>query len=215
MNLHKKICAGLIAAGLFFAMPQMTYAEDVETDYTEENDSLANAQNNVPSSVYTWVLSTARANYYFNHQQINYAVGEDGFIDLNTLIVPTICIYDEIQKQDVISKRRWNMQSLNGYDKLVGRASYLQFKFKEGTVQVTERIDLDDQWGTLDTDKSGKPVKLHELKKNSVECKFYRAILFYAKKHNVQIIKHSWGKLSERDKLLNQSDMPLMQLIVP
>ena len=202
----KKIFLSIIASGLIFMTPQITFADDIET--------IADTRN-VPEDIYTWVQSTDRANYYFNHQQINYAVSEEGFIDLNVLIVPTVCMYDEIQIEDVVSKRRWKMQSTKGYDKLVGRADYLKFDLVEGTVQVTERVELDEQWGTLSSDKNGQPVKLSDLKTNSVECKFYRSILIWAKKHNEEIIKHSWGKLTPKDQKLKQKDMPLMKLDLP
>ena len=204
MRNAKKFLISIFAAGFLCMAPQITFAED-------ENSTIADTRN-VPEDIYTWVQSTDRANYYFNHKQINYEVNEDGLINLNILVVPTICMYDEIQIEDVVSKRRWKMQSLTGYDKLVGRADYLTFNLVEGTVQVTERDELDDQWGTLSTDKSGQPVKLSELKSNSVECRFYRAILKWAKKHNEEIIKHSWGRLTSEDKKLKPEDMPLMKL---
>ena len=209
MRNAKKILMSIFAAGFIFMAPQITFAEDEDS-----NSTIADTRN-VPEDIYTWVQSTDRANYYFNHRQINYEVNVDGFINLNVLVVPTVCMYDEIQIEDVVSKRRWKMQSLTGYDKLVGRADYLMFDLIEGTVQVTERVELDDQWGTLSSDKSGQPVKLSELKKNSVECKFYRSILKWAKKHNEEIIKHSWGKLTDEDKKLKQDNMPLMKLELP
>ena len=204
MKKFKRFLIGLCTTGLIFINSQITFAEESIVD-----------QYKVPEDIYTWVQSTDRANYYFNHQQIGYYVGEDGIIDLDTLVVPTICTYDEIQIQDVVSKRRWNMQNLKGYDKLVGRSDYLTFKLSEGTVQITERNDLDDKWGTLDTDRSGTPFKLSDLKRNSVECRFYRSILRYAKKHNEQLIKRSWGKLSPKDQKLSPEDMPLMKLVLP
>ena len=207
MRTAKKFFMSLVAAGLLFITPQITFAED-------ENSTIADTRD-VPEDIYTWAMSTDRANYYFNHKQINYEVSKDGFINLNVLIVPTICMYDEIQIEDVVSKRRWKMQSLTGYDKLVGRADYLTFDLIEGTVQLTERVELDDQWGTLSSDKSGQPVKLSELKSNSVECRFYRSILTWAKKHNEEIIKHSWGKLNSEDKKLSQKEMPIMKLNLP
>ena len=203
----KRFLLSLIASGLILMTPQMTFADD-------ENSTIADTRD-VPADIYTWVQSTDRANYYFNHQQINYEVSEDGIINLNILLVPTICMYDEIQIEDVVSKRRWKMQSVKGYDKLVGRADYLIFNLVESTVQVAERVELDEQWGTLSSDKSGQPVKLSDLKPNSVECRFYRSILKWAKKHNQEIIKHSWGKLTAEDKKLNQEEMPLMKLELP
>ena len=207
MRNAKKFLLSLIASGLIFMTPQITFADD-------DNSTIADTRE-VPAEIYTWVQSTDRANYYFNHQQINYEVDEDGFINLNILLVPTVCMYDEIQIEDVISKRRWKMQSVRGYDKLVGRADYLEFNLLEGTVQVTERVELDEKWGTLSSDKSGQPVKLSDLKTNSVECRFYRSILKWAKKHNEQIIGHSWGKLTTTDSKLKQDDMPLMKLELP
>ena len=203
MKKFKKILMGLFAAGFIFITPQVTFADNV--------DDLQQ----VPENIYTWIDSTDRGNYYFNHQQINYDVDEDGFIDLDVLIVPTICTYDEIQIQDVVSKRRWNGKSTKGYNNLVGRADYLRFDLIEGTVQVTERVDLDNKWGTLDTDKSGQPINLSDLSSNSVECKIYRKILTWAKRHNEEIIKHSWGKLRPEDKELKQKEMPLMKLDLP
>ena len=203
----KKFLLSLIASGLIFMTPQITFAD-------EDNSTIADTRD-VPADIYTWVQSTDRANYYFNHQQINYEVSENGIINLNILLVPTICMYDEIQIEDVVSKRRWKMQSVRGYDKLVGRADYLVFDLIEGTVQVAERVELDERWGTLSSDKSGQPVKLSDLKTNSVECRFYRSILKWAKKHNQEIIKHSWGSLTTEDKKLKQEDMPLMKLDLP
>ena len=203
----RKLLLSLIASSLILMTPQMTFADD-------DNSTIADTRD-VPADIYTWVQSTDRANYYFNHQQINYEVSEDGTINLNILLVPTICMYDEIQIEDVVSKRRWKMQSIRGYDKLVGRADYLVFNLVDGTVQVSERVELDEQWGTLSSDKSGQPVKLSDLKTNSVECKFYRSILKWAKKHNQEIINHSWGSLTTEDKKLKQDEMPLMKIELP
>ena len=203
----RRFLISLIASGLIFITPHITFADD-------DNSTIADTRN-VPADIYTWVQSTDRANYYFNHQQINYEVSENGIINLNILLVPTICMYDEIQIEDVVSKRRWKMQPIKGYDKLVGRADYLVFDLVEGTVQVAERVELDEQWGTLSSDKSGQPIKLSDLKTNSVECKFYRSILKWAKKHNQEIIGHSWGILTAEDKKLTQNEMPLMRLELP
>ena len=179
----KRLLIGILTAGTLLA-PQFTFAAGME----------------VPKDIYQWVQSTARVGYYFNKQQMNYRVDENGIIDLNTLNVPTIRLYDDVQIQDVISKRRWNMLSMEGYDQLVGEADYLTFRLAEGTVQVTERVDLDDKWGTLDTDKSGTPIKLDSFSEKNVEGKFYRTILEYAAEHQEELIQRSKGKLSEEDQ---------------
>ena len=204
-----KFLIGLLTIGLLMSNAPTVDAEEYDDEFIE------GVVEEVPENIYKWVQSTARANYYFNYRQMSYAVGDDGFIDLDVLLVPALFIYDDVQKDDVISKRKWRSQSREGYDSLVGRADYLRFQLADGTVQVTERNDLDDQWGVLDTDKSGEPIELSGLSKGSVECKFYRAILAYAKQHNDEIIKHSPGKLSPVDSKLSADQMPIMKFDLP
>ena len=50
----------------------------------------------VQETIFQWVQSSSRANYYFNKQQICYAVDDKGMIDMNTLIVPTLKTYDDV-----------------------------------------------------------------------------------------------------------------------
>ncbi len=173
------------------------------------------AQIEVPEDIYTWVQSTARGDYWFNHQQTGYFVDENGTIDLNIIIAPTICIYDEIQIQDVVQKRRWRMLPGSGYNNLIGRADYFRFDLTAGTVQIIERVDLDKNWAELDKDTSGKPIKLSELSGKDVTCRFYRAILAWAKEHNKMMIDRSWGNLSESDSKLKPEDMPIAKIPLP
>ena len=184
---------GLALVGLLFMNAPV---EAQETD----NDFIDGVVEEVPEDIYKWVQSTARANYYFNFRRMSYKVNDDGYIDLDVLLVPALCIYDDIQKEDVISKRRWRNQSREGYDTLVGRADYLEFRLTDGTVQVTERVDLDE---------------LSSLSKASVDCKFYRAILVYAKQHNSDIVANSSGNLSPKDQKLSEDELPIMKLDLP
>ena len=193
----KKFFVTMLAAMIFYA-PTVFAEDEIE----------------VPEEIFTWIQSTPRGNYYFNHQQINYAV-DDGIINLNILIVPTLCTYDEIQIDDVKQKRRWRSQSMKGYDDLIGRADYLQFDLVNATVQITERVDLDSTFTALDSDFSGQPIELANLSPQDVSCKFYRAILSWAKDHNEMLIKKSRGKLSEEDSKLSPEDMPLMKFEFP
>ncbi len=182
----KRWLTGILAAGCLFISPQISDAQSAE----------------VPKDTYQWVQSTARANYYFNKKAICYGVDEKGIIDMNTLIVPTVQTYDNVQIQDVISKRRWNMISTEGYESLVGTADYLLFKIAEGTVQVTEHQDLDRQWGVLDSDTSGTPIKVDSFSEKSVEGKFYRAILKYAEAHKLDVAENTKGEFSKEDQKL-------------
>lgn len=195
----KKFLIAMLAAATFFITPATTFAE-------EEDEEI-----NVPTTVFTWIQSTPRGNYYFNHQQICYAKNEDGIVDLNILIVPTICTYDNIQIEDVQQKRRMRGQSMKGYDDLIGRADYLRFDLKNNTVQITERVDLDSTFSPLSSDKSGEPVDLSTLPKNGIACKFYRGIIKWAQKHGDLILQHTRGILSDDDEKLGEEDFPIVK----
>ena len=169
----------------------------------------------VPTEIYRWVQSTPRADYWFNYQQMGYRIKDDGTLDLNTLMVPAVYIYDNIQIEDVIQKRRWKKLSTRGYDKLVGRSEMLKFDLKNMTVQVVERTDLDDTWGALDRDISGEPQELKNFSSKDVMYKFYRAILEWARAHNELMIGRSRGELSEEDGDLPINEVPINRIFIP
>ena len=201
---RKKLFAGILSATmLFFATP--TFAQEDDGEIITE----------VPTDIYTWVQSTARGNYWFNHKHMGYRVKDDGTLDLNTLMVPTVCMYDNIQIDDVIQKRRWRKLSTKGYDRLAGRADYLKFDLPNETVQVVERVDLDDTWATLDKDTTGEPLDLKSLPGRDIRYNFYRTILEWARKHNDEIIKRSRGKLSAEDAALPSNEMPINKIFIP
>ena len=214
MSSAKKIMAALMTVCLMMGASP-TEAEDYEEPSIEEEEFVEGVVEEVPETIYKWVQSTARANYYFNYRRMGYRIDGDGFIDLDVLRVPTLFIYDDVQKEDVIAKRRWRNQSLAGYDTLVGRADYLEFRLTDGTVRVTERVDLDEQWGVLDVDRSGEPIDLLSMSTGGVEYKFYRAIIYYARLHNAELIERSSGKLSPIEMNMEESEMPIMKLELP
>lgn len=194
----KNFLTGILAVTIFFS-PTYIFAKEVT----------------IPDEIFTWALSTPRGNYYFNHQQINYAVNDEKIIDLNILIVPTICTYDNIQIDDVLQKRRWRMLPTKGYNDLIGRADYLKFDLKNGTVQVTERDDLDSTFTSLYSDKTGEPIKLSSLSKNEITYKFYLKIIKWAKENHELLVKRSLGKLSESDAKLKLKDVPIEKFEFP
>ena len=156
---------------------------------------------NVPEDIFQWVQSTSMSSYYFNKEQICYGVKSDGYIDLNQLIVPTIKIYSAKQIEDVVQKRRWRMEKLDGYDKLVGAADYLRFDIAANTVVITEHDDLDMNWWPLSKSTDFKPVKIDTLSEKAVDGIFYRAILKWADENKAEIVKHTTrGTLSPEDK---------------
>ena len=204
----KKFFAGVLSAAVIFSA-NPTFA----AYYDEEDDGEIIKE--VPTEKYMWVQSTPRGNYWFNHKDSGYIVRPDGTLDLNLLSVPTVCIYDTVQIEDVIQKRRWKKLSLKGYDRLAGRADYLRFDFAKGTVQVVRRVDLDDTWAELDSDTSGEPIDLTTLPSTDLRYNFYRTILQWAKDHNELIIGRSRGRLSEADGDLPLDEVPINKIFIP
>ncbi len=197
----KKWGAGLLLAAALWAAPLGT----------------GEAAPYLPENIFQWVQSTARQSYYFNKSQICYGVKPDGYIDLNKLIVPTVRMYDAVQIQDVISKRRWNGLPLRGYTNLSGRADYLEIDLAANTVQVTEHVDLDNKLGTL-SDEKNKPgegvIDLSKLSDKDVDGKFYRAVIDYAAAHQDELIGHTKGVLSREDDLrIHMPPMTAEQLL--
>ena len=215
MSSVKKLLAIMLTVGLMAGGISTASADEYEEEPPIDEEFIEGTVEEVPETIYKWVQSTARANYYFNYRRMGYRLDEDGFIDLDVLMVPTLFIYDDVQKEDVIAKRKWRNQSREGYDTLVGRADYLEFRLTDGTVRVTERVDLDEQWGVLDVDRSGEPIDLLSMSTSSVEYKFYRAIIIWAKMHNEELIERSSGKLSPSEMNLEESEMPIMKLELP
>ena len=160
----------------------------------------ASAAEEIPKHIYEWVQSTARQGYYFNKEQIQYASDAHGYIDLTKIVVPTLRIYDNIQIQDVVSKRRWRMLPLNGYSDLTGAAEYLLIDLRAGVVHVTAHEDLDSHWGTLSREENTKEFTLSSLSDRDVEKKFFDAIINYAVGHQEEMIRRSRGILSDADR---------------
>ena len=160
----------------------------------------ADAAEAIPKHVYEWVQSTARQGYYFNKEYIQYAADAHGYIDLTKILVPTLRVYDNIQIQDVVSKRRWRMLPLDGYGDLSGAAEYLLIDLRAGTVRVTAHEDLDSAWGTISREENAKEFTLASLSDKDVEKKFFNAIISYAAAHQEELIRRSKGILSDADR---------------
>ena len=160
----------------------------------------AAAAEQVPKYIYEWVQSTARQGDYFNKEQIQYATDAHGYIDLTKILVPTLRIYDDVQIQDVVSKRRWRMLPLDGYGDLSGAAEYLLIDLRAGVVHITAHEDLDSLWGTISREENMKEIKLAELSDKDVEKKFFDAIINYSIGHQEEMIRRSRGILSDADR---------------
>ena len=160
----------------------------------------ADAAEAIPKHIYEWVQSTARQGYYFNKEYLQYAADAHGYIDPTKILVPTLRVYDNIQIQDVVSKRRWRMLPLDGYGDLSGAAEYLLIDLRAGTVRVTAHEDLDSAWGTISREENAKEFTLASLSEKDVEKKFFNAIISYAAAHQEELIRRSKGILSDADR---------------
>lgn len=191
--------AALLAAALIFTATPQAQADEV-----------------ISSDIYEWVQSTSRQNYFFNKQHIYFGQTDKGILDPNIILVPALRIYDQVQIQDVIAKRRWKMQSTKGYNDLVGTAEYMRLDLAAGTVTITKHMDLDSDWGVLETVEKHRTIKLADLTEKDVEGIFYRTILKYAYGHVDEIaartekVKHAQLNDSvkkELEKLKNADSM--------
>ena len=174
------MCALALAAALNFS--------NAEAAYTPPK---------VPEDIFQWVQSSERMNYFFNKNEMCYAVDSKGHADLDTLIVPVIKTYDHVQIEDVLMKRSWRMESTDGFEKLAGEANYLSIQIPQGVVTVTEVDFIDDHFWTLEKTTPGTKVVISDLTEKSRDGIFYRAILAYEKDHRTELLSHTKGTLTE------------------
>ena len=148
----------------------------------------APAQPEVPETIYQWVQSSPRMNYFFNKEAMYYAIDGEGQIDQDTLVVPVVKTYDDIQIEDVRTKRSWRMESNDALSDLAGEANYLTFYLDRGVVKVDTVDLLDSQLSTLEHAEPNREVVIENLSRKSLEWNFYRAILDYEKEHREEIL---------------------------
>lgn len=149
----------------------------------------------IPAEVFEWVQSSSRMDYYFNRQQIHFGSNARGEVDTDIIIAPVLKVYDELMVHDVISKRRWNGKSVEGFNQLAGVAEYLKFDIKAKTVKVQNTDYLDYTFTVIEQDPAEQEIKLEELSHQSFAYKFYAAILDYGMSHQVDLAKRVNSKL--------------------
>ena len=151
----------------------------------------------VPEDIFRWVQSSARTNYFFNKQQICYAVDADGNINTNVLIVPVLKTFDDVMINDVVAKRRWNGKSLAGFDDFVGVSEYLAINLAEKKVSVQEVNYLDSTWTAIEVVRTDAAVSLEELSEKSLEGKFYERIIDYAMRNQLVLALRTKGDMDD------------------
>ena len=148
----------------------------------------APVQPEIPETIYQWVQSSERMNYFFNKEELRYATDEAGQISPDALLVPVIKTYDDIQIDDIRTKRRWRMEPDEMLEDLAGEANYLTIDLARGVV-IVDAVDLlDSQLSTLEHSEPGREVVIEELSEKSREGTFYRAILEYEQEHREEIL---------------------------
>ena len=158
----------------------------------------APTQPEIPETIYQWVQSSERMNYFFNKNELYYATDEAGQIDASTLLVPVVKTYDDIQIDDVRTKRRWRMEGDDELPDLAGEANYLTFDLARGVVVVNAVDLLDSQLSPLEHSEPNREVVIEELSEMSREGIFYRAILDYEQEHREEIMAQTQEAASRK-----------------
>ena len=152
----------------------------------------------VPEDIYEWVQSSSRINYYFNKQEICYGTDGAGKIDHNTLKVPVLKTYDDIQIEDVLVKRKWRQEPVDGYEDVAGEAEYLVFDLEKKTVIVEHMDLLDSQMWSLERKSPNDVLEIEKMSEKNKEGIFLKEILKYEAKHRSEITKQSKEKLKAK-----------------
>ena len=153
--------------------------------------AVASAGPQLDESIFKWVQSSARCDYFFNMQQICYGKDDKGNIDFNKLVVPVIKIYDYLMIDDVVSKRRWNGNSVEGFSDLVGAAEYYEINLQDMTVYFKQQDFLDSTFTALAGNRPDRTVKLATLSEKSFDRMFYNRIIDYALRNRVKLALRS------------------------
>ncbi|HAQ54832.1 MAG TPA: hypothetical protein DCR09_00450 [Anaerovibrio sp.] len=162
--------------------------------------AVASAGPQLDESIFKWVQSSARCDYFFNMQQICYGKDDKGNIDFNKLVVPVIKIYDYLMIDDVVAKRRWNGNSVEGFSDLVGAAEYYEINLQDMTVYFKQQDFLDSTFTALAGNRPDRTVKLATLSEKSFDRMFYNRIIDYALRNRVKLALRS-NKNAENELL--------------
>lgn len=167
--------------------------------------TMAGAAPQVDETIFKWVQSSSRCDYFFNVQQISYGKDDEDQFDYDMVIVPVLKVYDDLMIHDVFTKRRWNGNSVEGFDNLVGAAEYYVINTKDKTVYFREQDYLDSTWSTLAVNKPDQSIEMANLSEKSFDYKFYSRIIDYALRNRVKLALRSNGTIS--DELLAQMQL--------
>lgn len=155
----------------------------------------AEAAPRVDTNIFKWVQSSSRINYFFNQEQICFKV-RDGQVDTSTLIVPVLKTYDDVQIKDNVSKRRWHMKSLEGFEDLIGNTEYIEIDLAASKALVVELDYIDSTWYPLERTFPRQEVDIESLSDKSYDKQFYTAIIDYASRHLLELALRTRSDIS-------------------
>ena len=92
---------------------------------------------------------------------------------------------------DVIAKRRWNGNSVEGFSDLIGAAEYYEINLQDKTVYFKQQEFLDSTMTTLAENKPDRTVELDKLSEKSFDRMFYSRIIDYAQRNRVKLALRS------------------------
>lgn len=173
--------------------------------FTASNLTTAAAQD-IPDDIYQWVQASPRISYYFNKQEMKYAVGSDGLADTNVLEVPVLQQYDPIEKQDIIDKRRWNDGDVSGFGNLWGYAGIVHIDIKARTVTYIQDEYLDNWWAPILNFNSDRVDSIDKMSVKNLDRNFYEAIITYAADHKQEMIDKQKEKIKPENVKASGTD---------
>lgn len=159
---------------------------------------VTNAQD-IPNDIYQWVQGSPRVNYYFNKEQIKYAIGSDGWADTNILEVPILEQFDWIKIQDVIQKKRWNDEDVSNFNNLWGCDAIVHINISAQTVTYVDGQYLNVWWSPIGAFNNGSVESIDKLSSKNLEKIFYDTIITYATTHKQDLMQKQLDQINPAD----------------
>lgn len=160
----------------------------------------ADAAEKIDEKIFQWVQSSSRMGYYFNQQQICFKVVNNQ-IDMDTLIVPILKMYDPVQIKDTVDKRRWRMEPIGHFGDLAGRVEYAEINIPARIVYLKQSHYIDSTWSTIESyNPPRNTLELDKMSERSLDKIFFSRVLDYALRHQLELGNRTRGDLSDETK---------------
>lgn len=140
-------------------------------------------------NIFKLVQTTPRAKYYFNESVIKFKTNQEGFIDPNIVIVPTVKILDNTEIEDIVMKKQWKDESIYRFNELSSVAEYVEINLVNNDVVFIKNEYLDRGYNPFDKPYKKDNISLDNLSKENVNYIFYTYIADFVKNHKKDILK--------------------------